>query len=155
MKLYIKQRIFSWGDRFSIYDETGRACYHVCGEVFSWGKKLHLYNEFEEEQAYIEQKLLSFLPRYRIYSQGVQRAEIIKHMTFLRDSYSVEGLAWSIEGDFCDHSYEVSGPDGCIVRVEKRWFTFGDAYELDISDGLDEIMAIAVVLVIDACMEND
>ena len=44
MSLYIKQHIFSWGDQFSVYDESGNEKYFVEGEVFSFGKKLHLYD---------------------------------------------------------------------------------------------------------------
>lgn len=37
MNLYMKQRIFSWGDKFSIYDAAGNECYYVEGEVFTFG----------------------------------------------------------------------------------------------------------------------
>jgi len=37
--------------------------------------------------------------------------------------------------------------------VAKEWFTLGDAYEISIRAGADEIAALAVVLVIDACIE--
>ena len=42
MKLYIKQKVFSWVDRFTVFDETGADKYYVEGEFFSWGKKLHV-----------------------------------------------------------------------------------------------------------------
>ena len=42
MKLYIKQRIFTWGDKFSIYDENGNEKYYVEGEILTFGKKLDL-----------------------------------------------------------------------------------------------------------------
>ena len=42
MNLYIKQHIFTWGDKFSVYDEAGNVKYNVEGEIFTWGKKLHL-----------------------------------------------------------------------------------------------------------------
>ena len=29
MKLYIKQKVFSWGDKFTVKDETGRDKYFV------------------------------------------------------------------------------------------------------------------------------
>jgi uncharacterized protein YxjI len=36
MKLMIKQRVFSWGDTYDIYDEFGNAKYLVKAEVFSF-----------------------------------------------------------------------------------------------------------------------
>ena len=43
MKLYIKEKVFSWGDKFTVKDASGRDKYVVEGEVFTWGKKLHIY----------------------------------------------------------------------------------------------------------------
>lgn len=44
MKLYIKEKVFSWGYKFTVKDELGNDKYVVEGEVFSWGKKLHVYD---------------------------------------------------------------------------------------------------------------
>ena len=49
MKLYIKQKVFSWGDKFTVKDASGEDRYYVEGEVFSWGKKLHVYDEYNRE----------------------------------------------------------------------------------------------------------
>ena len=35
MKLYIKEKVFSWGDHFYVRDAAGREKYEVRGEVFS------------------------------------------------------------------------------------------------------------------------
>ena len=40
MKLYIKEKVVSWGDKFTVKDAYGEDKYIVEGEVFSWGKKL-------------------------------------------------------------------------------------------------------------------
>lgn len=37
MNLYMKQRIFSWDDKFSIYDAVRNERYYVEGEVFTFG----------------------------------------------------------------------------------------------------------------------
>ena len=44
MKLYIKEKVFSWGDKFAVKDASGRDKYVVEGEVFSWGKKLKAHS---------------------------------------------------------------------------------------------------------------
>ena len=70
MNLYIKQKVFSWNDKFSIFDENGNERFYVEGEVFSFGKKLRIYDLAGTELAYIEQKVWSFLPKYNIYRDG-------------------------------------------------------------------------------------
>ena len=154
MKLLIEEKIFTWSDRFTVKDEAGNDRYYVEGELFSWGKKLHLTDLNGRELTYIEQKLFSFFPSYRIYRGEREVAEVVKEFSFFRSAYTVEGLGWSVEGDFFDHEYEILDGERTVASVSKEWFTFGDAYEIEIADGLDPIPALAVVLVIDACIDN-
>lgn len=100
MKLCIKQKVFSWVDRFTVFDETGADKYYVEGEFFSWGKKLHVTDLTGRETAFIQQKVFSMMPRFFVYMDGVERAEIVKRFTFFFEKYEIEGLDWTIEGDF-------------------------------------------------------
>ena len=49
MTLYMKQKVFSWSDRFTIKDELGNDRYYVEGELFSWGHKLHVFDIDNQE----------------------------------------------------------------------------------------------------------
>lgn len=152
MKLYIKQKVFSWGAKFTVKDEAGNDRYFVQGEVFSWGRKLHVTDSNGKEVAFIQQKVFSFLPRYFVYVNGEEIAEIVKEFSFFRPKYKIEGLGWDISGDFWSHNYMISRNGNPIVSIQKEWMTWGDSYELDIADSRDEIVALAVVLTIDCVM---
>lgn len=153
MKVYMKQKVFSWGDKFSIYDASGKEVYYVQGEIFSFGKKLHIYGLDGRELAFIGQQLLTFLPKYTIYRGGCEVAEVIKEFTLFKQKYSVEGFGWQVEGDFWQHEYEITDGYRSVVSVSKEWMTWGDSYEIEVKDGVDEINALATVLVIDSCIE--
>ena len=152
MKLYIKQKVFSWGEKFTVKDAYGYDKYIVEGEIFSWGRKLHVYNTAGNEVAFIKQEVWSFLPRYYVFCGNEQVAEIVKEFTFLFPKYSVEGLGWDIEGRFMAHDYEITKNGQIIVSISKEWMTWGDSYELNIRNPEDEIVALAVVLTIDCVM---
>ena len=152
MKLYIKQHVFTWGDKFSIYDEAGNEKYRVEGEVFTLGKKLHLYDLQGIELAFIEQEIFTFLPQYHISRNGMQIAEVVKEFTFFKHEYTVNGLGWNVHGDFWDHEYEIADNGRTVASVSKEWMTWGDSYEIRFGADVDEIAALAVVLVIDACI---
>lgn len=152
MNLYIKQRIFSWGDKFSIYAENGNERFHVEGEIFTLGKKLHLYDTAGNELAFIQQKVMSFLPKYYILRNNSQIAEIVKEFTFFKQEYSVNGLGWHVHGDFWAHEYEITSSGRLIASVSKEWLTWGDTYQIHLANDADTVNALAVVLVIDACI---
>ncbi len=155
MKLYIKQKVFSWRDRFTVKDESGVDRYFVEGELFSWGKKLHVMDASSNEAAFIQQKVWSFLPRYDVFVEGRHIAQIKKEFTFLRPRYTIEGLSWEVEGDFWAHRYEITQSGGPVVSIQKEWFTWGDSYALDIASPQHEIYALAVVLAIDCAMAQE
>lgn len=152
MKLYIKQKVFSWKDKFYVRDEYGNDKYYVEGEFFSFGKKLHIYDMNGNELALVQQKVLSFLPRFFVFTDGIQRAEIVKEFTFFRNKYRIDGLGWDVDGDFMDHDYEVTCMGRPIVSISKEWFTWGDSYMLDIDNGANEVIALSVVLAIDCVL---
>lgn len=153
MKLYIRQKVFSWVDKFTAKDEHGTDRYYMEGEFFSWGKKLHVSDVSGMEVAFIQQKVFSFLPRFFVYVGGTQVAEIVKEFTLLRPRYRIEGLSWEVEGSFMAHDYQITQNGHPIVTIHKQWMTWGDCYELDIADAQDAVIALAVVLAIDCVMD--
>ena len=154
MKLYIKEKVFSWNDRFTVRDQWGNDKYYVEGEFFSWGKKLHVYDLQNREVAFIKQEVWSWLPRYYVFCNDRQVAEIKKEFTLFFQKYSIAGLGWEINGSFMAHDYEITQGGRTIVRISKEWMTWGDSYELDIANPADELVALAVVLTIDCVNES-
>ncbi len=153
MKLYIKEKVFSWGDKFYVKDALGEDRYVVEGEVFTLGKKLHVYDMQGREAAFIEQELMTFLPCFTVYSGGREIAQVKKEFSFLVPRYTIEGLGWEIEGSFWEHEYRITQNGRTIVTISKEYMTWGDSYELDIVNPADEIVALAVVLTIDCVRE--
>ena len=153
MKLYMKEKLFSFHDRFTIKDENGWDKYYVEGEFLSLGKRLHLLNSFGEEVALIRQELFTLMPRYTVSVAGREIARIRKEFTLFFQRYVIDGLGWEVEGSVWEHEYEIRKNGRLIVRITKEWFTWGDSYVLDIVDPADEILALAVVLTIDCVAE--
>ena len=62
MKLYFKQRFFSWFDSYDIYHEDGSVAYTVEGKL-SWGHCLHILDPRGQHIATVKQQVLTFLPQ--------------------------------------------------------------------------------------------
>lgn len=150
MKLYIKQKVFSWNDRFTVKDEYGNDVFFIEGELFSWGKKLHVYDTSGQEVVFISQRVWSFLYRYAVSIGGDEVCEVVRNFSFFRPSYSIEGLGWEVEGSFWEHDYEIRDEYGrAIASISKEWMTWGDSYELEVHDLSSLLPALAVVIIID------
>ena len=152
MKLYLKQKVFSWRDRFFAKDEYGNDRYAVEGELFTWGKKLHVYDSFGTEVAFIRQKVWSWRLRYFIEIGGRVVCEMVKEFTLFRPRYSLLGLSWQLDGDFWAHEYSLTDGVRPIMRLSKKWFLWGDSYELDIADPRNELLCLCVALAVDCAL---
>jgi len=155
MKLYLKQKVFSWRDRFYAKDEYGNDRYYIEGEIFSWGKKLHIYDINGNEVAFIRQKVLSWLPRYYVEINGSTVCSIVKEFSLFRPRYRLEGIPWRVEGDFWAHDYSLYDSQRIIMQLSKKWFSWGDSYELYIMDPSNELLCLCVTLAIDAALEQE
>lgn len=154
-KLFMKQKVLSTVDNFTVRDETERDCYVVNGDFLTvGGKKLHISDMSERELATVKQKLLSLMPRFYVYVNGQQAAEIVKKITFLKAKYLVNGPGWEVRGSLLAHDYTITKGSREVVRVHKAWLSWGDSYEIDIYDEKHEVLALAVVLAIDLVLEQ-
>ena len=90
MRYLMRQKFLSWGDDFTIQDESGQDVFFVDGKVFSLGNQLSFQDMQGNELAFIRQKLLAWGPTYEIHSQGQLRAIVKKAVfTLFHCSFSV------------------------------------------------------------------
>ncbi len=153
MQLYMKQKVFSWKDRFSIQNSYGEDKYFVEGKLLSIGKKLYIYDTAGREGAFVRQNVISLLPNFSVEIGGQEVAVIRKKFTLLKPKYYIEGPGWEVQGDFFAHDYTITENGKTVVTIHKVWMAWGDTFELDIADESREVLAMAVVLAIDAVMD--
>jgi len=159
MRYLMRQRFLSWGDDFTIQDESGQDLFFVDGKVFSLGNQLSFQDMQGNELAFIRQKLLAWGPTYEIHSQGQLQAIIKKAVfTLFHCSFSVDVPGpgdLEARGDFTDHEYQFERAGDTVATVSKRWFSWTDSYGVEIAEGEDDILILASTVVIDmACHEE-
>jgi uncharacterized protein YxjI len=151
MELRIKQRVFSWGDTYDIYDETGEARYWVQSELFAFGHQIHVFDKRSgREVGSIHQKLFTFMPQFEIVMNGHVAGTVSKRMTLFTPHYQVDFKNWDVEGDFLGWDYSVKQGVREVMSISKELFTWGDSYVLRYREFLDEIPGLLLVLAIDA-----
>lgn len=152
MRYMLRQKMFSFGDKFAIKNEAGEDMFYVSGKVFTIGHKLSFQDMQERELAYIRQKMLTFMPRYEIERDGMEPVVLKKNFTFFRDAFAVtlpQNGELLIQGSFTDFEYTFTRNDQQIAQASKRWFTMTDTYGVDIAEGEDDIMILACVVAVD------
>jgi uncharacterized protein YxjI len=159
MRYVMRQKFLSWGDDFTIRDETGQDMFYVDGKVFSLGHQLSFQDMEGNELAFIRQKLLAWGPTYEIYRRGELHAVVKKALFTLfqcRFSVDVPGPDdLEATGDLFDHEYRFTRGDTTVATVSKRWFSWTDSYGVDIAEGEDDILILASTVVVDMACHGD
>ena len=116
---------------------------------------MRVYDSNNQEVALINEKFNFFKPRYEIYLGEILAAELTQDFDFFKERYSLQGVDWAITGNFWTHDYSVANPAGVIAIITRELFTWGDSYQLNIADGINEVLVVATVLAIDCeCAER-
>ncbi len=159
MRYMMKQKLFTWGDDFTIKNEAGEDVFFVDGRAFSIGDKLSFQNMQKHELAFIRQKLLSWGPTYEITRDGTLAAVVKKHLfTMFRCKFTVDVPGpddLEAQGSFLDMEYTFTRGGNAVAEVSKRWFTFTDAYGVDVGPGEDDVLILASTVVIDMVCHGD
>ncbi|MCI5869918.1 MAG: LURP-one-related family protein [Dorea sp.] len=156
MKLLFKQRMFSWFDSYDIYDEAGNTVYIVKGQL-AWGHCLKIFDAVGNEVGTVQERVLTFLPKFEIYIKEQYVGCITKEFTFLKPKFNIDYNGWHVEGDFFGWDYQVYDMSGsCIAGVSKELFHWTDTYVIDVPDSKNALGALMLVLAIDAekCSNN-
>lgn len=152
-KLYIKQKVFSIGEKFTVTDENDQPQYWVEGSFMRIPKEFTIYDR-QGPFALITKKVFSLLPKFFVEINGQEVATISKELTFFKPRYTIEAQGIKVEGDWLDMDFDVSLQGQQIAAINKRWFAWGDTYEVAIVDSRYEHLVISLVIAID-CVKAD
>ncbi len=157
MRMYFKQRLFSWFDSYDIYDEQGKVIYEVKGQL-SWGHCLKIFDAYGSEVGTVKERVLTFLPKFEVYLGDRYLGCISKEFSFFMPKYDIDYNGWHIEGDFLEWDYQITdGNGGTVAVITKELFHMTDQYVIDVPDQSNALIALMFVLAIDAekCSRNN
>lgn len=157
MRMYFKQRLFSWFDSYDIYDEQGKVIYEVKGQL-SWGHCLKIFDAYGSEVGTVEERVLTFFPKFNVYLGDQYLGCISKEFSFFMPKYDIDYNGWHIEGDFLEWDYQITdGNGGTVAVITKELFHMTDQYVIDVPDQSNALIALMFVLAIDAekCSRNN
>jgi uncharacterized protein YxjI len=155
MRLYAKEKVFTLTDKFRFFDENENDVYLVEGKFWSFTKQLTMTDALSNEVALIKEQFFTWMPKFHVFVGGVEVAEIRKQFTFFKPKYSIDCKGWEIQGDFLNHDYSIMKGDYQIATIHKRWLTWGDTYEINITDPADAVLVCSIVLCIDCVDERN
>jgi uncharacterized protein YxjI len=149
----MRQRLFTIGDRFFIENEQGEQAFRVENKVLRLRKTL-TFQDMQGNDIYkIQEKLARIRDTMDIEQEGNVVAKVHNALiTPLRDRWkiSVPGAEdLMARGNILNHEYKILRGDQEVGVVSKRWFRVRDTYGVDVRDGEDSLLVLAITVAID------
>ncbi len=148
---YMKQKVYSIGEKYNIMDENQQVIYHVKGKVFSIKNKLDMFKG-DELVYHLERKLFRLLPQYTLFSpDGSVVATIKKNFTFFGGKMTIDSIFCQMEilGQVWQYDFHVNKNGQEVMSVHKKWLSWGDSYQISIQEDAQEAYYVALVILID------
>ncbi len=157
MKYYVKQKVFSIRDNFTIKDYSQNDVFQVQGKFMSLSNKLELLNMDGSQVLNSKKKLFRFLPLYYIYSNHNEEIAEIKRKLSFKPKFEVRvgQEEYQVEGSVFAHTFTIKKDDVEVASIIKKVFSFGDSYEIDILEESQKELFLFIVIIIDQIIHEN
>jgi uncharacterized protein YxjI len=156
----IRQKLMSIGNDFWIENEEGERVFKVDGKALRLRKTL-IFEDLEGNTlAKIQERLLAIKDTMAVEdADGNQMAVIKKGLIApLGDHWKVTvrgGADLDVQGNILDHEYSINERRKKIAEVSKKWLSITDTYGVEIDDGQNDILILALAIAIDMMSHDD
>ncbi len=159
MRFHIRERAWSLTEAFVVRDDAGNPVFEIRGKFFHIGDDLLMFDRYTgQEVARIKQHVISLLPHYEIYRNGVPWASMREQFRVFGESFKIEtstGMILHVKGDLWRWNFNVTDDYGNVLaQISRRLSLFPGSYAIDIAQGVDVPFIIALVIVIEMVKEH-
>lgn len=156
----IRQKLISIGDDFWIENQSGEKVYKVDGKALRIRKTLEFEDVNGKKLAQIKERLISIKDTMVIEdAKGKDIATVKKALVSpLRDKWNVNvkgGKDLTVQGNILDLEYDIKQGRRKVAEVSKGWFSITDTYGVEIEEGQNDILILAVAVAVDMMAHDE
>ena len=156
----IRQKLVSIGDDFWIENEKGQKVFKVDGKALRLRKTLVFEDVKGRKLCQIQERLLSIKDTMVIEDANGDQLAVVKQALIapLRDRWDVKvknGPDLDVQGNILDLEYSIKQGRKKVAEVSKKWFTITDTYGVEIAEGQNDILILAVAIAIDMMVHDE
>lgn len=156
----IRQKMISIGDDFWIENQDGQRVFKVDGKALRLRKTLVFEDMNGNKLCQIQERWLPIKETMAIDdANGNQLATVKKALIApLRDRWSVNvrgGPDLDVQGNILDHEYSIKQGWNKVAEVSKKWISLTDTYMVEIDEGQNDVLILAIAVAIDMMAHDD
>ena len=156
----IRQMMFAIGDDYWIENQEGERVFKVDGKALRLRKTLFFEDLNGNKLCKIQERLLAIKDTMVVEDPDGNQLAVIKKglIAPLGDHWTVNvrgGPDLDVQGNILDHEYSISERRRKIAEVSKKWFSLTDTYGVEIGDGQNDLLILALAIAIDMMSHDE
>jgi uncharacterized protein YxjI len=153
LRFQLRERMFSIGDDYWVETNRGERALKVNGKALRVRDTLVIEAPSGDELYTIQERKVRVRDTMAIERDGDTVATVKKAMISpLRERFSIDvdgGADLEAKGNIVDHEYAIERGGDRVAEVSKRWFRVRDTYGIEVDEGQDPALIVAIVVCID------
>ncbi len=152
MKYVIREKFWSFADRFHILDRKRNNLFLVEVKRFSWGERMSFQDMQGNELACVLHKRLPGRPKYEIHRGGALFAEMTQGFVWSNRKFILDVPGpddYEIRRSFWRDRYRFLRNRRCVATVCRAFWAWTETFVVRIEAGEDDVSILCAVIVID------
>ena len=150
----MREKLVSIGDDYWIENDRGERVYKVDGKALRLRHTLIFEDDRGTELVKIQERMLRVRDSMEIEDRDGNKVAMVKKamLTPLRERWTVkvaDGPDLEIKGNILDHEYTIENGRTRVAEVSKKWFRVADTYGVEVTQGQDPVLMLAVTAAMD------
>ena len=150
----MREKLVSIGYDYWIENDQGQKTFKVDGKALRIRDTLKFRDRQGNELCKIQEKKVRVKDTMEIEGPGGETLAKVKKalITPLRDRWTVKiggGPDLDVQGNILDHEYRIEEGRTKVAQVSQKWFRVRDTYGVEIAEGQNDIIILAVTVAID------
>lgn len=151
--LTLHQKMVAMVESYEVKDGN-TVKYTVKKKILAMGADFEIFQN-GKQVALIDQKILNAVKTFNISINGQPCGTVKKKFPALTKDMNYEARGWKLDGDALGMSFKFTDKQGNVyATVKKKVVALGDTYEINITNQEDELLIVALTIILDEAFHS-
>ena len=157
-RLYAKQKVLKLEDHYAVTDESEAPVYYIDQNLKFFGYDVHVSDREKNPLFSVDQELMHLMPTYHVRFENGDVMDIKARFALFKKKIDItyKGNNLRLEGDIFSWDFRIlDASDREVAAIQRKLFTWGDTFVIDVLDDNYADVAVAMMIVVDHIIDME
>ena len=157
-RLYAKQKVLKFEDHYAVTDESEAPVYYIDQNLKIFGYDVHVSDKDKNPLFSVDQELMHLMPTYHVRFENGDIMDIKARFALFKKKIDItyKGKDLRLEGDIFSWDFRIlDASDQEVAAIQRKLFTWGDTFVIDVLDDNYADVAVAMMIVMDHIIDME